>query len=213
MKNKTKDNEKLQKTGWKAELINWIQIIAFAAVIAFVLNTFIIANTEVSSGSMETTIMTDSRIVGSRLHYRFSKPQRGDIAIFDFGWRCPECRRVVEGEQQDSCPYCNARVIRRAETIHYVKRVIGLPGDRVDITGGAVYVNGSETPLDEPYIAAAMEVEEDRHFEVPENCFFMMGDNRNDSIDSRYWKNPYVSKNKILAKALFEYYPKIKTLD
>lgn len=213
MKNKTKDNEKSQKTGWKAELINWIQIIAFAAVIAFVLNTFIIANTEVSSGSMETTIMTDSRIVGSRLHYRFSKPQRGDIAIFDFGWRCPECRRVVEGEQQDSCPYCNARVIRRAETIHYVKRVIGLPGDTVDITGGAVYVNGSETPLDEPYIAAAMEVEEDQHFEVPENCYFMMGDNRNDSIDSRYWKNPYVSKSKILAKALFEYYPKIKTLD
>lgn len=170
-----------EKTDWKKELIEWVKIIASAALIAFVLNTFIIANSEVPSGSMENTIMTDDRVIGSRLTYRFSEPERGDIAIFRF----PD-----------------------NEKIFYVKRIIGLPKDTVDIVDGKVYLNGSETPLDEPYLREPMIPEEPMHFEVPEDSYLMLGDNRNYSSDARRWKNTYVKREKIIAKVLFRYFPK-----
>ncbi len=65
-----------------------------------------------------------------------------------------------------------------------MKRVIGMPGDVIDIVDDQVYLNGSDTPLDEPYIAEPMNQHETYHFEVPENCYFMMGDNRNYSLDA-----------------------------
>lgn len=90
--------KKEPKTGWKAELISWIQVLVSAAVIAFVLTTFVIANSEVPTGSMENTIMAHSRVIGSRLHYKFTDPERGDVAIFVFGWQCPKCTAIGEGE-------------------------------------------------------------------------------------------------------------------
>lgn len=164
----------------KAEILSWLQILVTAACIAFVLNTFIIANSRVPSGSMENTIMTNDRVIGSRLSYRFSSPERGDIAIFRF----PD-----------------------DESVYYVKRVIGLPGDVIDIIDGAVYLNGSDTPLEEPYLRQEMVPEEPMHFEVPEDSYFMMGDNRNHSYDARYWTNTYVKRDKLVAKVLFRYWP------
>ncbi|MCI8948415.1 MAG: signal peptidase I [Lachnospiraceae bacterium] len=166
--------------GLKAELFSWIQILFTAAIIAFVLNTFIIANSKVPSGSMENTIMTNDRVIGSRLTYRFVAPKQGDIAIFRF----PD-----------------------DESIYYVKRVIGLPGDTIDIRNGKVYRNGSTVPLDEPYLKEDMFPEDDMHFEVPEDCYFMMGDNRNFSYDARYWENTFVHRDKIIAKVMFRYWP------
>ena len=61
------------------------------------------------------------------------------------------------------------------EKIYYVKRVIGLPGETVDIHDGHVYLNGSETPLEEPYIREPMIPEDPMHFEVPEGCYLMLG--------------------------------------
>jgi signal peptidase I len=168
------------KTSWKIEVIEWLKIIVTAALIAFVLNTFIIANSKVPSGSMENTIMTGDHVIGSRLSYRFSDPERGDIVIFRF----PD-----------------------NEKIYYVKRIIGMPGDTVDIIDGKVYLNGSEEPLDEPYIREPMVPEAPMHFEVPEGCYFMLGDNRNYSMDARRWENTYVKREKIIAKVLFRYYP------
>jgi len=75
---------KEKKTGWKKELWEWIKIIVSAAAIAFVLNTFVIANSEIPSGSMENTIMTGDRVIGSRLSYKFDEPERVDIVIFRF---------------------------------------------------------------------------------------------------------------------------------
>lgn len=205
-----KDRE--EKTGWKAELISWIQVIVSAALIAFVLTTFIIANSEVPTGSMENTIMTGSRVIGSRLHYKFSEPQRGDVAIFVWGWQCTSCGVMAEGEKPDTCPRCDSAVGRRGRTVYYVKRVIGVEGDTIDIVDGHVYLNGSDTPLDEPYLAEPMDPSETYHFEVPENCYFMMGDNRNYSLDARYWNNHYISKDKMIAKVLFEYFPTPKII-
>ncbi|MCC8060752.1 MAG: signal peptidase I [Clostridiales bacterium] len=172
--------EKEAPADWKKELLEWVKIIVAAVAIAFVLNTFIIANSKVPSGSMETTIMAGDRVIGSRLSYRFSDPERGDIVIFRF----PD-----------------------NEKIYYVKRVIGLPGETVDIVDGKVYIDGSDTPLDESYIREPMIPEEAMHFEVPEDSYFMMGDNRNYSSDARRWHNHYVHRSKLIAKVLFRYFP------
>lgn len=173
-------------TSWKHEVWEWVKIIATAAVIALFLNSCIIANSRVPSASMETTIMTKDRVIGSRLTYKFSDPQRGDIAIFRF----PD-----------------------DESIYYVKRIIGLPGDTIDIVDGQVYLNGSTDPLDEPYLREPMIPEPPMHFEVPEDCYFMMGDNRNHSSDARRWENTYVKREKLIAKVLFRYYPGIGKIE
>ena len=171
-----------KKVNWKKEIWEWVKIIVSAAVIALVLNNFIIANSKVPSGSMENTIMTNDRVIGSRLSYLFADPERGDIVIFHY----PD-----------------------NEKVYFVKRVIGLPGDTVDIYGGHVYLNGSQEPLMEEYIREPMVPDIPMHFEVPEDCYFMRGDNRNYSKDARFWTNTYVKKEKIIAKVLFRYYPKI----
>ena len=163
----------------KKEIISWLQIIVAAVVIALVFNNFVIANSRVPTGSMENTIMSRSRVIGSRLAYLKDDPQRGDIVIFHY----PD-----------------------DESIYYVKRVIGLPGETVMIEDGKVYINGSDTPLDEPYLAEPMEGSYGP-YTVPEGCYFMLGDNRNNSRDARFWENKYVKKDKIIAKVLFCYYP------
>ena len=201
-----------KKNTWKDELISWIQVLASAAAIAFVLTTFVIANSEVPTGSMENTIMAGSRVIGSRLHYKFSEPERGDVAIFVWGWGHKDCRTMFEGEETDTCPRCGTEVGRDTETIYYVKRIIGVEGDTIDIVDGKVYLNGSDTPLEEPYLAEEMDPDETYHFEVPEDCYFMMGDNRNYSADARYWRNPYISKDKMIAKVLVEYFPTPKII-
>ena len=108
---------------WKKEIISWIQIIVAAVIIALVLNNFIIANSRVPTGSMENTIMSKSRVIGSRLSYLTSDPERGDVVIFHF----PD---------------------DPTGKIYYVKRVIGLPGETVNVVDGKVYINDSDTPLD-----------------------------------------------------------------
>ena len=168
------DEKEKKQGGLGKEIFEWVKIIVSAALIAFVLNTFIIANSEVPSGSMENTIMTGDRVIGSRLSYRFEDPKRGDIAIFRF----PD-----------------------NEKIYYVKRIIGLPGETVDIVDGKVYINGSDEPLDEPYIREPMIPEAPMHFEVPENSYFMMGDNRHNSADSRFWG--FVPEDHVVGKPVF----------
>ncbi len=172
----------------KKEIFEWIKIIVAAAAIALFLNTCIIANSRVPSPSMENTIMTKDRILGSRLAYRMGgQPQRGDIVIFH--------HKTEPGKDET----------------RLVKRIIGLPGETVDIRGNQIYINQSEEPLDEPYLAEPM-VTDDRTFQVPEGCYLMLGDNRNLSMDARSWSDPYVPKADISAKVLFRYFPWPKTL-
>ncbi len=206
----TASEEEDEPFSLKREILSWVQIIVTAALIAFVLDTFIIANSRIPSGSMENTIMTGDRVIGSRLHYTFGKPQRGDVAIFVFGYSCRGCGVEYQETPEGVCPNCG-RNDRRNKTVYYVKRVIGLPGDTVDIRDGHVYLNGSETPYDEPYLPEPMQ-SPDYHFEVPEGHYLMLGDNRNWSSDARFWRYTYISEDKMIAKVLFRYFPRIGTI-
>lgn len=81
---------------------------------------------------------------------------------------------------------------------NYIKRVIGLPGDTVIVKNGSVYVNG--TALDEPYLWEMMDSSGDGTYVVPDNSYFVMGDNRNNSLDSRFWVNTFVPDDSVISK-------------
>lgn len=165
--------------------------------IAMIIVSSVIINAVIPSGSMENTIMTGDRIIGNRLAYginlqigdkricrKFSNPKRFDIIIFKY----PD-----------------------DESILYIKRIIGLPGETVEVKKGNVYINNSKEPLDDSFTAEKT-IGNFGPYTVPEDSYFVMGDNRNDSNDSRFWINTYVKFNQILGKAVFRYYPKFKKI-
>ena len=166
------------------KLIDFLKPLFLGIFFAWFITTFLIANTFVPTGSMENTIMTGSKLIGNRLEYLFHKPKYGDVIVFKY----PD-----------------------DESIYFVKRLIGLPGDTVEIVPnengdgtGFVRVNGKV--LNEPYLKEEMLVEEYQSYVVPEDSYFFLGDNRNNSKDARYWKHTFVKKNQLVAKIYFEYF-------
>jgi signal peptidase I len=177
-----KDKDSNKKKYVIREILDWAKYIIVAVIFALVITRYVIVNALVPTGSMETTIMTGDRVIANRLSYLYSNPQRGDIIVFKY----PD-------DEKDN----------------FTKRVIGLPGETVEVKDGGVYIN--EVKIDEPYLKVITEGVFGP-FIVPADSYFMMGDNRNESLDSRYWKNKFVKRDKILAKVVFEYFPKIKYL-
>jgi signal peptidase I len=183
---KLKAEEKKQKTDeehidWKRELKSILYTIVVTVVVVFLLKTYIIINATVPTGSMENTILPGDNIMGLRVSYMFEEPERGDVIFFYF----PD-----------------------DESKKYVKRIIGLPGEKVVISNAKIYINDSEIPLEEPYLKEEWTVGIGPYeFYVPDGCYFVLGDNRNSSVDAREWQNPYVATEKIIGKAIFTYYP------
>ena len=127
--------------------------------------------------------MAGDRNLALRTSYWFSDPQRGDVVVFE----APDDPDTL-----------------------YVKRVIGVGGDTVEVQDGEVLVNGQVQ--DEPYIKEITEGDFGP-YHVPEGCYFMMGDNRNKSLDARFWENTYVEKDAILGKVVLRYYKGLKIID
>lgn len=168
-----------KKTSLKRELMEDLLLVIIVIAAVIFLQRFVMINAVIPSGSMEDTISVGDRVFGNRLAYKFGDPERGDIAIF----RYPD-----------------------DESVLFIKRIIGLPGDKVEIRNGLVYLNDSEEPLEEDYLLETP-VGDYGPYYVPEDCYFMLGDNRNNSKDSRLWNNTYVTRENVLAKAVFRYYP------
>ncbi len=165
------------------EVLEWIAVILVAAAVSFLINRFLIVNATVPTSSMETTIMANDRIIGNRLAYLKKEPERGDIIIF----RYPDNEKIL-----------------------YIKRLIGLPGETLAVRDGEVYINGEA--LDEPYLTVPT-LGDFGPYEIPEDGYFMMGDNRNDSADSRYWSNTFLHRDGMIGKAMFRYWPSVKKLE
>ena len=163
------------------ELFDLLANVAITVIVLVILKEYVIINAYIPSGSMENTIMTKDRVIGNRLAYLFSEPERGDIIIFKY----PDDERQL-----------------------FVKRIIGLPGETVTIEDAKVYIGEEEILLEEPYLKDEWRIDNDGYsFEIPEGSYLVLGDNRNNSKDSRYWKNTYVTEEKILGKTVFRYWP------
>lgn len=180
--NRKGKTEKEGKSRVVAEILEYVKIIIVVGALVFVINNFFVLNARIPSESMENTIMEGDQLFGNRLAYRNSDPQRYDIVIFKY----PDNEKQL-----------------------FIKRVIGLPGETVNIVDGKVYINDDTTPLDDSFLPEKMEGDFGP-YQVPENCYFMLGDNRNWSNDSRSWVNTYVRRDQILAKAALRYWPLTK---
>jgi signal peptidase I len=153
----------------------WVVPAVIAIVIVLFLNKFVFILVTVPTGSMETTIMPGDRLYVNKL-FDIEDAKRGDILVF----RSDELNEKL------------------------VKRLIGLPGETVEINeDGQVFINGEK--LNEPYAKQAKG--EGRTFTVPQGSYFFLGDNRPISVDARYWTNPYIPEDKIIGKATFRFFP------
>lgn len=192
-----------KKRSFLRELLSIVQIFVIAFILAQFVVHFVLINAEVPSESMQNIIDPGDRLFGFRLAYTFDEPDRYDVVIF---------RYPVDESQ------------------NFIKRVIGLPGETVEIRAGKIYIDGSDTPLDEPYLPEEWTDDNDGYeFEVPEDCYLMLGDNRNISLDARFWADKalqygvaeneqearqytYVDSEQILGRAVFKYFPHFKSL-
>ena len=174
-----KRKEKEESVSTARELFQWVAAIVAAVLIALAIDNFVIVNAQIPSGSMENTIMTGDRVIGNRFAYSFSDPQRFDIIIF----------RYPDDESQ-----------------LFIKRIIGLPGETVEIRDGKIYLNGSDEPLEDVQTKETM-VGSFGPYTVPENSYFVMGDNRNNSSDSRTDMVGNIKRENIIGKAWLRIWP------
>ena len=161
------------------ELLSWLIYIVIVVILSLGIITFIGQRTKVSGHSMETTLSDGDNLIVDKISYRFRDPERFEIIVFPFQYE---------------------------EHTYYIKRIIGLPGETVNIVDGKVYINDSEEPLDDSFCPETPEGSFGP-YTVPEGCYFMLGDNRNHSMDSRYWQNPFVEEDAIEAEVAVRYWP------
>lgn len=166
--------EQVQKNK-KLIIKEWLIDILFVTTIAFLVWHFIGYGVWITSGSMIPTLEVKDRLIVERV-YNSGSLQEGDIVLF----------------KNDEFP---DKIL--------IKRLIGLPGDKIEIRNGTVFRNGQE--IKEDYVKNNMEYNGD--FYVPEDKFFFLGDNRSNSDDSRWWRDPYVDKSYIQGKAILRYFP------
>lgn len=170
----------------KNELLEWAKALLIAFIVVFLLRWLAFNNYIVDGRSMEPNFSHGERVIVNKLIYPFRDPKRGEVIVF----------LAPEGKD-------------------YIKRVIGLPGERVKVIGDVVYVNG--TPIDEPYLqeeirraraaGGSYNVGSTEEFTVPEDALFVLGDNRPESLDSRNPFVGFVSMDNVRGRADLVYWP------
>ncbi|MBX5469838.1 MAG: signal peptidase I [Thermoleophilaceae bacterium] len=183
-------------------LIELVTIVAVALGLALVIQAFLVKPFRIPSESMVPTLAVGQRVLVDRVTLRFSDPHRGDILVF----------KPPKGSDTDTCGVtrppdeaCPMPTKGEADT-NFIKRVVAVPGDRLKIVRGRVYVNGKlqNEPFARP--SASCDVcNLPKEITIPPGHFFMMGDNRGASADSRYW-GP-IPKSSIIGEAFFTYWP------
>jgi signal peptidase I len=162
-----------KQSGFLRFIIDVLETLILSVVLFAAINA-VSARIRVDGASMEPTLHSGEFVIVNKLAYKLGDPSTGDVIVFRFP---------------------------RDPDQEYIKRVIGLPGDRIQIRDGRVYVN--DVLLDETYIAASPAYE--NTWDVPVDSLFVLGDNRNNSSDSHNW-GP-VPMNYVIGKAIFVYWP------
>lgn len=171
--------KKAPEKTWKQELWEWVKSLLIAFVLAMFIRHFFFQAFKIPSSSMEPTLQVGDHLIANKIGYRFREPRRGEVVIFRF----PDHR------------------VRR----EFVKRLVGLPGEKVLISGGRIYIDGE--PVTEPRLT-------DRYYHkyneageilVPEGQYFLLGDNSSNSYDSRHWG--FVPESDLRGEALLIYWP------
>ncbi|MEQ8538669.1 MAG: signal peptidase I [Coleofasciculus sp. D1-CHI-01] len=161
----------------------WVEgfkTIGLSVFLAIGIRSFVAEARYIPSGSMEPTLQINDRLIIDKISYNFRQPQRGDIVVFS---------------PTDALKQQNFKDA-------FIKRVIGLPGETVEVKGGRVYVN--DQALREQYIEEAPEYSYGP-VTVPEDNYLVLGDNRNNSYDSHYWG--FVPRDKIIGRAIVRFWP------
>ena len=161
--------------------IEGLQTIGLSIVLALGIRHFVAEARYIPSGSMEPTLQINDRLVVEKVSYYFNSPERGDIVVF---W--PPDELFPNTGRRDA----------------FIKRVIGLPGEVIEIKSGKVIVNGDS--LDETYIKAPPEYQWGPET-VPQSSYLVLGDNRNSSYDSHSWG--FVPHQNIIGRAVVRFWP------
>lgn len=160
----------------RSELKEWIKALVIALLLAGVLRTVLVQPYRVEGASMESSLHDSERLFVNRLGYRLHPPRRGDVVVVDL----PD------------------------EDITIIKRIIGLPGETIEIRDGSVFIEGEL--LHEPYLTQAM-LDVYGPVRIPEEHYFVMGDNRQNSRDSRSLSIGFVPQDQIKGQAVLVYWP------
>lgn len=181
---------KLLKQIW-----SWFGSIAISFVLVVILGVFVFQSTKVSGHSMDPTLHDNQRVFVSKISHTFSyEPNYGDIVIIDSR---VDLKRSLKNDLLDS-PLLS--LFSRSDDRHiWIKRVIGKPGDVLEYKDHQIYRNGE--PLDEPYLNEKMREDASRTWTVPADHIFVMGDNRNNSMDSRVIG--FIPLDHVLGKKMF----------
>ena len=159
------------KTAKKLKTLKkWVVFVLILFTLSLLIFRFVLIPGNVPSASMEPTLMTGDIIFVNGLAYDTHDPQRGDIIAFH--------------SQELGCVL--------------IKRIIGMPGDKVSFEGNSVNINGE--PLNESYLTDNVGTKCGETFTVPADSYFVLGDNRENSLDSRFWKDPFVSRKSIMGR-------------
>ena len=163
------------------EIISWVVYFVCLLAAVFLINTFVVQRTMVSGESMYPYLHDKDQLMMDKLSYRFHDPERFDIVVFP--------------------------VMRDGKEEYYIKRIIGLPGETVQILDGYIYINGDK--LEENYGAEVMLDAGRAVQEIPlaEDEYFVLGDNRNKSDDSRYENVGNLKRDKIVGRAWVRIWP------
>lgn len=165
--------------------IEGLKTVGLSLFLAFGIRAGVAQSFFIPSGSMEPTLEVDDRLMVDKLSYRFQAPQRGDIVVFQ-----PPPAAIsacgLPSNSQDS----------------FIKRIVGLPGERVAVIAGQVYIN--DRPLAENYIASKPDYERSVRV-IPPNSYLVLGDNRNNSCDGHEWG--FVKRDRIIGRAIVRFYP------
>jgi signal peptidase I len=189
------------RRGGHHSLLELVVIVVVAIGLALLIQAFLIKPYRIPSESMEPTLDVGQRVLVSRFNYHFSTPDRGDIVVFHPPKGADSNTCGVSKPDDEPCP----QPTPERDSVNFIKRIVAVPGDRLSIVNGHAIVNGKQQKDDFTRPCAPGTCNCPRTIKIPPGHFFMMGDNRGASDDSRFW-GP-VPQKWIIGQAFFTYWP------